>query len=98
MCKKREQNNFEERSSKCTRCKGLVRCITSYTNKKWIVTSVFWILQELLYEKHLSLDGSKLEETGFKCEHDKLTTGNLKEVGFDKHYKEYKLCRFTCWF
>ncbi|XP_046857519.1 dTDP-glucose 4,6-dehydratase 2-like [Xenia sp. Carnegie-2017] len=36
--------------------------------------------QELLYEKHLSLDGSKLEQTGFKCEHGKLTTDNLKEV------------------
>ena len=39
--------------------------------------------QELLYEKHLSLDGQKLEETGFKCEHGKLTTDNLKEVLVD---------------
>ncbi|XP_028402731.1 uncharacterized protein LOC114525548 [Dendronephthya gigantea] len=36
--------------------------------------------QELLYEKHLSLDGSKLEGTGFNCEHRQPTTGNLKEV------------------
>jgi hypothetical protein len=43
---------------------------------------IFCTLQELLYEKHLSLDGSKLEETGFKCEHGKLTTDNLKEVNF----------------
>lgn len=36
--------------------------------------------QELLYEKHVSLDSSKLEATGFKYEHEKLTTESLKEI------------------
>lgn len=51
--------------------------------------------QELLYEKHLSLDGSKLEETGFKCEHKQPTTGNLKEVCFVIDFQKIELAKLA---
>lgn len=39
-----------------------------------------YLAQELLYHKHLNLDGSKLESTGFTCLVPEVTKENLKEV------------------
>lgn len=36
--------------------------------------------QELLYDNHLSINGSKLEETGFKYNFPELTVDALREV------------------
>ena len=45
------------------------------------VTTV--IFQELLYNKHLYLDGSKLEKTGFQLERPYIEIACLQEVTSD---------------
>ncbi|XP_076438615.1 dTDP-glucose 4,6-dehydratase-like [Babylonia areolata] len=39
-----------------------------------------FIDQELLYNKHLHLDGSKLEQLGFHCEHPDLEEASLRQI------------------
>lgn len=39
------------------------------------------LLQELLYNKHTNINGSKIESTGFQYEVPNMTVDLLKEVG-----------------
>ena len=76
-------------SEACNEC-GIVNTpLTPYLDKVYCyccqLFDVFLLImmllfQELLYNKHLHINGSKLEKTGFTFEHPKMTTEGLKQV------------------
>jgi len=46
------------------------------------LSNIDFCKQELLYGNHLSIDGSKIEETGFEYNCPELTVEALREVAF----------------
>jgi hypothetical protein len=57
-----------------------------------------YIDQELLYNKHLYLDPSKLESTGFSWLVPQISRGKLQEVSFGRILNLHFISEFYCYF